>query len=84
MATDNNISIRALRHETRHHLAAVFVLLEGQPDLPREERLARLEEALKHTAAAADHLAQAIAITTERDDAMHAQFKAMVKNAPLN
>lgn len=84
MATDSPISIRALRHETRNHLAAVFVLLEGAPDMSKEERLTRLEVALQHLHAAADHVVQAHAITTERDDAVHATAKAMKANAILN
>jgi hypothetical protein len=84
MATDNSTSIRALRHETRAHLAAVFNLLEGAPDLSKDERLTRLEQALTHLSAAAAHVVEAHGITVERDDEAHAAAKAMKANAILN
>ena len=68
--------IRKLRYDARANLAQVFVLLDGAPDLSRDERIARLDAAIQHVAVAAAALEQARAITADRDEDAHAAAKA--------
>jgi hypothetical protein len=75
------LSIRELRHAIRHNLAGVFVLLDGAPDLTKENRLERIDQAAVLINEAMKALAAARVITEQRDDAAHAAFKAVVKEA---